>query len=207
MKIKAVFMDVDGVLTDGKINIDNTGKEVFKSFHSQDTAGIIKAQKAGLRIAWVSAKESEITLARARNLHIDFVRFSLHKKSEVEGLCASLGISASETCFIGDDDTDIEAMRFCGMPIAVFNAVDEVKKIALYVTSRLGGAGAVREAIEHILVHKEHDKEQDGLLMGSLFANRATSYPQKKQKFTNIGMHVLSTFLGLCINSCYCCIF
>jgi len=151
MKIKVIFMDVDGVLTDGKINVDATGKELFKSFCSQDTVGIIKAQKAGLHVVWISAKESDITRKRAESLGIKTVYISTEKGKKVEVFCAESGIAMTDACFIGDDDADIEAMRLVGCPIAVANAVHDVKKAALYITSRSGGYGAVREAIEYVL--------------------------------------------------------
>ena len=138
------------------------GAELFKSFHSQDTTGIIKAQSLGVRIAWISAKDSAITRSRAKSLNVVETHFSQDKKKNVEDVCLRLGIPVSSACFIGDDDLDIPAMQVVGLPIAVANAVDEVKKIAAYVTFRTGGDGAVRKAIDYTLRH--HQQAYESLL-------------------------------------------
>jgi 3-deoxy-D-manno-octulosonate 8-phosphate phosphatase (KDO 8-P phosphatase) len=151
VKIKAIFMDVDGVLTDGKIHVGSDGRELFKTFHAHDAAGIIKAKEMGILISWISAKKSEITRARAGSLDIDEVYFTSDKEKPVRDVCSKYRISLSNCCYIGDDELDIPPMSVVGLPIAVSNATDTVKEIASYVTPSRGGEGAVREAIEYAM--------------------------------------------------------
>jgi len=150
-KIKVVAMDVDGVLTDGRIIMDSNGVET-KNFDVQDGFGIVFLKKCGLKTAIISARESGVVAHRAKDLKIDKVYVGVYPKlSAYENLLEEFKVRDEEICFIGDDLADICIMRRCGVSIAVANAVFEIKQIAHYVTVRQGGHGAVREAIELIL--------------------------------------------------------
>jgi len=150
-KIKVVAMDVDGVLTDGRIIVDSNGVET-KNFDVQDGFGIVFLKKCGLKTAIISARESGVVAHRAKDLKIDKVYVGVYPKlSAYENLLEEFKVRDEEICFIGDDLADICIMRRCGVSIAVANAVFEIKQIAHYVTVRQGGHGAVREAIELIL--------------------------------------------------------
>lgn len=151
MNISAIFMDVDGVLTDGKIWFMEDGKEFFKPFSAQDSVGIFLARQRGIEIIWLSCRKSPITQKRAESLGVHHVYFTPYKKDKMEAICQSLGIHLEEVCYIGDDLSDIPAMEASGYPVAVSNAVREVKDVAKYVTEKHGGDAAVREAIDHIL--------------------------------------------------------
>ncbi|MFC1604781.1 KdsC family phosphatase [Planctomycetota bacterium] len=150
-KIQLLALDVDGVLTDGTLIINADGSE-SKFFNSLDGHGIKMWQRAGLKVALISGRESVPTERRAEQLKIEYVFQDCHNKLPVaEQLADQLGLLPENMAFIGDDLTDMPVMRYVGFGVAVANAVDEVKKCADYVTTRPGGSGAVREAIEYIL--------------------------------------------------------
>ena len=150
-KIKMLALDVDGVLTDGTLIINADGSE-SKFFNSLDGHGIRMWKRAGLKVALISGRASTPTELRAEQLQIQYVFQDCHYKLPVaEKLLDKLGLSPENMAFIGDDLTDMPAIRYAGFGAAVANAVDEVKQCADYVTTRPGGSGAVREVIEHIL--------------------------------------------------------
>lgn len=149
--IQMLVMDVDGVLTDGTIIINGDGSE-SKFFNSLDGHGIRMWQRAGLKVAFLSGRESEPTKYRAEQLEIDYcVQNCYDKLPALEKLLEQQGLSPDRTAYIGDDLTDLPPIRYVGFGVAVANAVDEVKQYADYVTARCGGSGAVREVIEYIL--------------------------------------------------------
>ena len=150
-KIKVLVMDVDGVLTDGKIIFDSEGREV-KVFDVQDGFGLVLLKKLGFKTAIITARGSKVVKIRARDLMIDKVYLNAFPKINFYGkLCSEFGVKDDEICYIGDDLADIQIMKKVGLPVAVANAVSEVKKKAAYVTRAQGGAGAIREVIELIL--------------------------------------------------------
>ncbi len=149
--IQMLVMDVDGVLTDTAIIINADGSE-SKVFSSLDGHGIRMWQRAGLKAAFLSGRESEPTARRARQLGIEHCIQDCHNKlPALKELAEKLGLQAEAIAFIGDDLTDLPSIRYAGFGVAVANAVDEVKHYADYVTTRPGGRGAVREVIEYIL--------------------------------------------------------
>jgi 3-deoxy-D-manno-octulosonate 8-phosphate phosphatase (KDO 8-P phosphatase) len=149
--IELLAMDVDGVLTDGTLVVNADGSE-SKFFNSMDGHGIKMWQRAGLKVALISGRASEPTQRRAEQLQIEYVFQDCHDKLPVlENLLKQLGLAPNKVAYIGDDLTDLPAIRFAGFGVTVANAVDEVKKYADYVTTRAGGGGAVREVIEYIL--------------------------------------------------------
>ena len=149
--IQLLALDVDGVLTDGTVMINRDGSE-GKFFNLQDGHGIRMWQRAGLKVAFLSGRFSEATKYRAEQLDIDYcVQDCFEKLPALKKLLEQLGLSAKRTAYIGDDLLDLPVIRYVGFGAAVANAVDEVKDIADYVTTRRGGEGAVREVIEYIL--------------------------------------------------------
>jgi 3-deoxy-D-manno-octulosonate 8-phosphate phosphatase (KDO 8-P phosphatase) len=149
-QVKLLLCDVDGVLTNATVLIGD-GRE-FKEFHIQDGLGLRLLQQEGIRVGWVSARPSTATRQRAEELKIDFLHQEKGSKvAAIESLLVSAGLSWSQVCFIGDDVVDLGALRRAGVPVAVANAIPEVKKIARYVTQREGGRGAVREVASLLL--------------------------------------------------------
>ncbi len=150
-RIKLVVFDVDGVLTDGKIIYDSQGMDM-KAFNVQDGLGISLLVQAGIKVAFMSAKGSDTIRRRARDCKVEIILENIeHKGMALKKLAEDLKIDLSEVAFVGDDLVDIRAMKICGFPIAVANACPEVKEVAVYVTQREGGSGAVREICEVIL--------------------------------------------------------
>lgn len=149
--IRLIVLDVDGVLTDGTIFIDDAGRQT-RGFHIQDGLGVTLWKAAGGQAAILTSKRSEAVMARARMLGIDLVEQGAEDKLPGFGrILTAAGVEAREAAYVGDDLLDAAVLRRAGYPIAVANAVDEVKQLARYVTRRQGGDGAVREAIEHLL--------------------------------------------------------
>lgn len=150
-KIKLLIMDVDGVLTDGSIIVNADGRET-KVFNVLDGHGIRLWQRAGFKTAIISGRLSEPTKLRAEQLEIEHVFENCHfKLPTCKKLLDDLGLLPENAAYIGDDLPDLPVMRYVGFGVAVANAIDPLKEYADYVTERAGGAGAVREVIEHIL--------------------------------------------------------
>ena len=149
--IQLLVMDVDGVLTDGSIIVNDDGSE-GKRFNLLDGHGIRMWQRAGLKVAFLSGRFSKATQCRAEQLDIEHcIQDCFEKLPVLEKLLENVGIAAKRTAYIGDDLLDLAAIKYVGFGAAVANAVEEVKDVADYVTTRRGGDGAVREVIEYIL--------------------------------------------------------
>lgn len=146
----AVF-DVDGVMTDGTLYIGAQG-EAFKAFNILDGHGVKMLQRGGVVAAIISGRASEALARRAAELDIvHVVQGCVDKAAAFDKLVGELRIEARAAAFVGDDLPDLEAMRRCGLAVAVANAVDDVKAAAHYVTRAGGGRGAVREFCELVL--------------------------------------------------------
>ncbi|MBU4128867.1 HAD-IIIA family hydrolase [bacterium] len=154
-KIKMIIMDVDGVLTDGRIILGNKGEEL-KNFYVQDGQGIALALQKGLIIALVSGRRSKVVERRAEELKIKEVYQNISKKIEVYSrLLKKYNLKDEEVAYIGDDLGDILPLKKVGLSLAPANGVEEVRGIVHYVTRASGGRGAVREAIDIILKAKK----------------------------------------------------
>ncbi|MFC1525125.1 KdsC family phosphatase [Planctomycetota bacterium] len=150
-RIKMLILDVDGVLTDGRITMDERGRELV-SFDVQDGSGLKYLARSAIRIVFLSGRVSSAVKLRARNLEIKEVYLGIKKKLPVlKKLIRKYKLKVSEICYIGDDLLDLSLMRRVGYPVAVRNARPEVKKHSRYITRALGGHGAVREVVEKIL--------------------------------------------------------
>ncbi|MFV1951955.1 MAG: KdsC family phosphatase [Nitrospinota bacterium] len=155
-KIKLLILDVDGVMTDGRIILGDDGKEL-KFFDVKDGHGIKLAHRAGLTTAIISGREAKLVLLRAKELGIEIVYQNTHDKVGIcEKILKQKGFSAEETAYIGDDIVDLPIMSKVGFSIAVADALPYVKDAADLVTEKKGGRGAVREAIEFILKAQGH---------------------------------------------------
>ncbi len=149
--IKLLALDVDGVLTDGKISYLDDGREI-KSFDVKDGAGIKYWLRSGGEVAIITGRESDIVLRRAKELGIKYVyQGAKDKLPRFEELLSTSGFKENEVCYVGDDLPDIPVMRRCGLSFTVDNGVDEAKDVADFTTISTGGNGAVREIIETIL--------------------------------------------------------
>ena len=154
LNIKLLILDVDGVLTDGKIYISDNGIET-KSFNIQDGLGLKLLLENGIDIAVISGRKSNATKIRMRELGIKHAYFGASDKIKIfTSLKKKLCLKNENIASIGDDLPDLPIMQQVGFSIAVANAVPEVRKIADYTTKNKGGDGAVREACTIILNSK-----------------------------------------------------
>jgi 3-deoxy-D-manno-octulosonate 8-phosphate phosphatase (KDO 8-P phosphatase) len=154
-KIRVLLMDVDGVLTDGRIWLlsrrDGTASEI-KGFSAYDGAGLKLARAAGLRTGVITGRDSAAVTQRARECQIEFVyQGRATKLTAYEEILRATGASDAEIAYVGDDLPDLPLLQRAGLAVAVANAAPEAKRAAHYVTVRSGGDGAVREVIELIV--------------------------------------------------------
>lgn len=150
-RIKLLVLDVDGVLTSGQIIFGPQG-ELMKKFHAQDGLGITLAHKAGLKIAIITGRESQMVHLRSAELNIsDVYQGSMNKIQALDELMAKYDLTHEQVAYAGDDLNDLPVMIRVGLPCAVANAAPEVKQNAQLITQQTGGNGAVREVIEYIL--------------------------------------------------------
>jgi 3-deoxy-D-manno-octulosonate 8-phosphate phosphatase (KDO 8-P phosphatase) len=154
-EIRLLLMDVDGVLTNGKLYYlpDAQGQMVeTKGFDSQDGIALQWLQWKGIKTGVISGRLSPATQERARQVKMTYVyQGHIEKVPILEEILADSKLEANAVAYMGDDLTDVVIMRRVGLSIATANARDEVKRVAHYVTSASGGHGAVREVIELLL--------------------------------------------------------
>ena len=152
--VKLFVMDVDGTLTDGRINMGPDG-ELFKSFNIKDGYGINEMLPAhGIVPAIITGRTSQIVANRARELHITELYQGKHDKLDtLRALMAKYQCSRDNVAYIGDDILDIVCMRECGVVGCPADACPEVKELAQFVSSLKGGEGAVREFVEYVIRH------------------------------------------------------
>jgi 3-deoxy-D-manno-octulosonate 8-phosphate phosphatase (KDO 8-P phosphatase) len=150
-KISLVLMDVDGVLTDGRILMYSDGTE-GRAFCIQDGHGIRMGQRGGLMFGILSGRESRVVTDRAEELYITEVHQGLFDKIQrYEEILERFQIPSEAVCYIGDDLVDVPVMRRVGLAVAPADAEDGAKDAAHWVTRRRGGEGAVRDLVDLIL--------------------------------------------------------
>jgi len=150
-KIKLLLLDVDGVMTDGRITLDNQGNET-KSFHVRDGRGIKLVQRAGIAVGIITGRSSQVVNIRARELGISEVHQGIREKITVyEQLLSKYGLRDEDVAYIGDDDVDLEILKRVGFAVAVADADRSVLGHVHLVTKSPGGRGAVREVVNFIL--------------------------------------------------------
>jgi 3-deoxy-D-manno-octulosonate 8-phosphate phosphatase (KDO 8-P phosphatase) len=150
-RISLLLMDVDGVLTDGRISfIEGTAEA--KSFDAQDGVGLSIARKVGLRTGVLSGRGGAAVIRRAEELGLHEVHVRVRDKlSAYDRILRRQKLTDTQVCYIGDDLTDLGVLGRVGMPVAVSDARPEVLRRALFVTRAPGGRGAVREVVDAIL--------------------------------------------------------
>ena len=158
-KIKMIISDIDGVWTDGTLYKGTDGQE-FKKFNVSDGVGVAMARAANFRIALISGRYSAATEYRAEELKIkDVYNGGLNKIPAYEELKKKYNLLDNEIAYVGDDLIDISVMKKVGAPIAVSNAISNVKEIAIFTTKTAGGYGAFREAVSWIIDQQGRTKE------------------------------------------------
>lgn len=150
-KITLLALDVDGVLTDGRIYYGNDGEEL-KAFNIKDGLGIKMLQRAGITVAIITGRQSNIVNRRASELGIsDIIQGREDKRSALIELCERAGKTLDECGYMGDDLPDLSAIVSAGLGLTVADASDTVINVADWQSTLPGGQGAVREACEFIL--------------------------------------------------------
>lgn len=149
--VKLLILDVDGVMTDGGIILDGAGGE-FKTFNVRDGHGIKMLREAGVGVAIITGRVSGAVERRAAELSIaDIYQKCFDKLVPYEELKRKYSLSDSEAAYVGDDVVDVPLLLRVGLPVAVADAEESVKGFCLYVTTKNGGRGAVREVCDLIL--------------------------------------------------------
>ncbi|MCX5903738.1 MAG: HAD-IIIA family hydrolase [Proteobacteria bacterium] len=149
--IKLLILDVDGVLTDGKIVYTDRGEEA-KAFDVKDGHGLKLLMRAGIPVALITGRSSPAVEHRARDLGITRVyQKAINKIEAYEELRRAENLRDEEICVVGDDLPDLPILRICGFSVAVADSAEEVKREVDYVTNKEAGKGAVREVCDIIL--------------------------------------------------------
>ena len=149
--IKILILDVDGVLTDGRVIYTDSGEEI-KRFDVRDGHGLKLLMRSGIEVILLTGRESKVVLHRARDLGIEHVYQKALNKIEVyKTILAQRNLEDKDVGFVGDDLVDLPVLRKVGFSAAVPDAVPEVKEIVDYITTKKGGEGAVREVCELLL--------------------------------------------------------
>jgi 3-deoxy-D-manno-octulosonate 8-phosphate phosphatase (KDO 8-P phosphatase) len=160
-KIKMLILDVDGILTDGRIIYDSKGRDL-KLFDVCDGLGVHLLSRMGIKTILITAKASKAIKPRAKDMRVDKVYGSIVPKTKVyEKVLKDYKLSDDEVCFMGDDLVDLGILKKVGLPISVPNACEEAKELCAYITEKRGGRGAVREVAELIL--KSQNKWQEAV--------------------------------------------
>ena len=150
-KLKVLILDVDGVLTDGRIIISDDGQET-KCFHVRDGHGLKMIQRAGIEVIFLTGRKSRVVEHRALELGIKKVHQGVRDKLSVfNEILASEGLIPEQVAYAGDDIVDLPVLSRAGFSITVSDAHDEVLKAVDLVTKNPGGRGAIREVCETIL--------------------------------------------------------
>jgi 3-deoxy-D-manno-octulosonate 8-phosphate phosphatase (KDO 8-P phosphatase) len=164
--IKLLILDVDGVMTDGSIILDNNGNEL-KRFYVRDGHGIKMLQKAGIKVAIITGRKSDVVDRRAAELGIADVYQKIFKKSVVyEELLNKYNLSDNNVAFMGDDIVDVELLKRAALTAAPADADEEAKKHADIIMRKSGGRGAVREFTDLILKASGLWKRVSGEFLG-----------------------------------------
>lgn len=165
-RISMLIMDVDGVLTDGRIYFDGEGRE-YKTFHVHDGAGIVYWHRAGGLSAFISGRGGPAVEGRARELGIHEVHLRTHRKSEaLDAILASRGLTPDDVAYIGDDLLDLPVLDRVALAATVPEGRSELRAAAHMVTQARAGFGAVRDVVEVLL--KARDAWDDVVAKGGL---------------------------------------
>lgn len=150
-KIRIIFMDVDGTLTDGKIHISENG-ELFKTFNIKDGMAITLLKNASLVPVIITGRFSKITEIRCKELGINEIHQGVNDKlSVLQSILKQYELDKESALYFGDDVNDIECMKYCGFSACPADSTDEVKKNVTYICKRNGGDGALRDLLENFI--------------------------------------------------------
>jgi 3-deoxy-D-manno-octulosonate 8-phosphate phosphatase (KDO 8-P phosphatase) len=170
--VRLLCLDVDGVLTDGTVQLDDLGHET-KRFNAKDGLGISLWRRLGGEVAVITGRAGLAVRHRLEELGVRHLYSGSHDKlKDLHAAAEACGVPLSAVAFVGDDLPDLPAMRACGYPVSVHDAAAEVRAAAAFVTAASGGHGAVRETVEHLL--RTQDRWNEALAMFDPSASRAS---------------------------------
>lgn len=158
-KVKLVAFDFDGVFTDNRVYVDQDGREMVSCWRS-DGIGLARLKEVGVKSVVITFEINPVVKKRCAKLGIDCVAGCKDKLSALKGIMRKQGLSSKEVCFVGNDLPDLDCLKYVGYPVAVKNSVEEVLKVAKYITQREGGTGAVREVCDLIYNKKRWLKSE-----------------------------------------------
>ncbi len=168
-KVRLLILDVDGVMTDGRITYDDHGGET-KAFDVKDGHGLKLLQRAGFQVGIITGRQSAVVDRRAKELGIDLVyQGAKDKLVPFEEILARTGLTAEQVAYVGDDYPDLPILRRVGFAATVADAIEELKPYVHYVAKQVGGRGAVREICDLLL--KETGQRE--AVVGRYFAGTA----------------------------------
>lgn len=154
-RVELLLIDVDGVLTDGRI-VYGPDRTEWKFFDVKDGHGIKLIQRAGIDVGIITGRRSEVVARRSQELGIEILyQGQFDKVQALTEIIEKTGVEREKIAYIGDDIVDIPVMKRVGFAATVQDAVQEVKDVAHYVAQKPGGRGAVREIIEYIMKNKD----------------------------------------------------
>ncbi len=151
-RVRLVVLDFDGTLTDDRVWVDETGREMVAA-HRGDGFGIARLREAGVQVVILSRETNPVVAARAKKLRVPVFQSVTDKAQAMRALLEKYGVPAAETVFVGNDVNDLPAFAEAGWAVAVADAHPEVRRAADWVLSKPGGHGAVRELCDLILAH------------------------------------------------------
>ena len=145
--IRLLVLDFDGVMTDNRVLVDETGRESVCCSRG-DGMGVSRVRAAGVEVMVISLEANPVVSARCRKLNVECVQDCKDKLSALRAMAATRGLSVDSIAFVGNDVNDLECLQWVGLPIVVADAEPAVLPHARLVTTRLGGRGAVREVCD-----------------------------------------------------------
>ncbi len=148
--VRALILDFDGVMTDNRVLVDQDGHEAVM-VHRGDGWGIARLLEAGMPVYVISTEKNPVVAARCRKLNIAYFHGQDDKLTTLQNLAHELGITPGQLAYLGNDVNDLTCMEWVGLPIAVADAVTELKRLASWITRNPGGYGAVREVADQLL--------------------------------------------------------
>lgn len=165
--IRVLALDIDGVLTDGKVTLDETGREL-KTLSYRDIDAVFAARSRGVQVVLVTGEASQWVDMVARRLEIGLVfREAKNKSQAVRALCRDLGVDLKQVCYVGDSRRDAEVLSIVGLGLAPADAAQEARTAAHRVLKQPGGNGAVAEAVEIVLSMQRSRENADQAEVGT----------------------------------------
>ncbi len=150
--IRALVLDFDGVMTDNRAIVDQNGREAVLVYRG-DGLGISQLVQAGILVYVISTEQNPVVAARCSKLGIPYIQGQADKLAPLQQLARQHGLTSEQLAYVGNDVNDLACMHWVGLPIAVADAIPEVREAAVWVTQAKGGFGAVREIADEFLKH------------------------------------------------------